>query len=113
MTPLLVALGAGVGAPLRYWLGRRLDAGGRWPTGTLLANTGGSLLLGLLGGLAVTGHALALLGVGFCGALTTWSGLAVQGHALGRVRGGAYVVATVALALAACAVGFVAGAGAG
>lgn len=105
----LVALGAAVGAPLRYWLWRRLDLPGR-PTGTLLANTGGSLLLGVLSGLALGGHLLALLGTGFAGALTTWSTLAVQTHGLGRRRGSAYVLTTLVLALGACTLGFLGGA---
>lgn len=105
----LVALGAAAGGPLRYWLGRRLDAPVR-PVGTLVANTAGSLLLGVLSGLALGGHLLALLGTGFAGALTTWSTLAVQTHGLGRRAGSVYVTTTLVLALGACAVGFVAGA---
>ncbi|MGV3564852.1 MAG: CrcB family protein [Nocardioides sp.] len=104
----LVALGAAVGAPLRYWLWRRWDAPGR-PVGTLVANTAGSLLLGVLSGLALGGHLLALLGTGLAGALTTWSTLALQTHGLGRRAGSAYVTTTLVLALGACAVGFVAG----
>lgn len=106
----LVALGAAAGAPLRYWLWRRLDAPRR-PVGTLVANTAGSLLLGVLSGLELGGHLLALLGTGFAGALTTWSTLAVQTHGLGRRAGSVYVTTTLGLALGACAVGFVAGAG--
>lgn len=105
MTPVLVAVGAALGAPLRYWLGQRLDLS-TWPRGTLLANTVGSLLLGVLVGRSLDGDALALLGVGFCGALTTWSGLAVQTHDLGARRGTAYLVTTIALALLACGLGF-------
>lgn len=106
MTPLLVALGAAVGAPLRFWVGGRLDGAG-WPTGTLLVNVVGSFLLGLLAGLAVDGHTMALLGVGFCGGLTTYSSFAVQTHRLGWRRGAAYAVATVGLGLAAAALGWV------
>ena len=105
----LVALGAAAGAPLRFWLWRRLDAPGR-PVGTLLANTSGSLLLGALSGLALGGHLLALLGTGFAGAFTTWSALAVQSHDLGPRRGGAYAVTTLVLALVAVFLGFWAGA---
>ena len=63
-------------------------------------------LLGLLSGAAVDGDALALLGVGFCGGFTTYSAFAVQTHRLGWPRGAAYAVATIAPALAACALGF-------
>ncbi|WP_193609446.1 CrcB family protein [Nocardioides lijunqiniae] len=103
MTALLVALGGGVGAALRFLVGRRLDR--ELPLGTLLVNVAGSLLLGVLSGLALDGDALALLGTGFCGGLTTYSAFAVQTHALGR-RGAAYAAVTVLAALGACGLGF-------
>ena len=86
MTWLLVALGAAVGAPLRYVLAHRYD-GRLLPHGTVLANWAGSLLLGLFTGLGLSGDELALLGTGFCGALTTYSSFAVQTHDRGRVLG--------------------------
>lgn len=108
MTPLLVALGGAGGAALRWWLGVRLDSE-RFPRGTLLANLAGSLLLGVLVGLALRGHALALLGTGFCGALTTYSSFAVQAHDRGR-RAATYVAVTLGGSLALCTLGFVVGA---
>ncbi|SHE50659.1 fluoride efflux transporter CrcB [Streptoalloteichus hindustanus] len=77
MTALLVALGAAVGAPLRYltdlWVRDRFGAG--FPWGTLAVNVVGSLVLGVVSGMALTDAdpAQALVGVGFCGALTTYS----------------------------------------
>lgn len=106
MSALLVALGAAVGAPLRYWLAVRLD--GDWPTGIWLANTAGSTLLGLFVGLGADGDALALLGTGFCGAFTTYSTFAVQTVARGR-RGPSYAALTVLTCLGGCALGFVIG----
>lgn len=106
MTVLLVALGASVGAPLRYVAGHFLDRD--FPTGTLLVNVVGSFVLGLLSALALSGHTMALLGVGFCGGLTTYSSFAVQTSRLGARRGTAYVVATLTLSLGACALGFAA-----
>ena len=55
-------------------------APGPFPHGTLAVNVAGSLILGLLAGLGsgVPGPVGALLGTGFCGALTTWSTFAVQ-----------------------------------
>ncbi|HEX6342039.1 CrcB family protein [Umezawaea sp.] len=69
MTALLVAAGAAAGAPLRYLVGRAFPG----PRGTLLVNVAGSLLLGFLIALPASGTALAVLGTGFCGALTTYS----------------------------------------
>ncbi|TWG91410.1 CrcB protein [Nocardioides sp. J9] len=101
---LLVGLGGGAGSALRYALGQRYDD--RWHHGTLAANTVASLLLGLCAGWALDGHALALAGTGFCGGLSTYSSLAVQTRDLGPRRGAAYAALTVALGLAAAAVGF-------
>jgi len=105
---LLVALGAALGAPLRFAVATALDAE-RFPRGTLLVNVAGSFLLGLFVGGGVTGTALAFLGTGFCGGFTTYSAFAVQTHRLGVARGAAYAVLTTGLALAACAAGFVLG----
>ncbi len=77
MTLLLVALGAAVGAPLRYLVDRAVQArhDSLFPWGTFAVNVVGSFLLG---GLAATaahtpGPVLALAGTGLCGALTTYS----------------------------------------
>ena len=94
MTGLLVALGAAVGAPLRFLMGHWLDRRLHW--GTLLVNLAGSLVLGALVGGAVTGDWLALLGTGFCGGLTTYSAFAVQAVDGGRRRRAAYVAVTIA-----------------
>jgi CrcB protein len=101
---LLVALGAGVGAPLRYAVGQRLD--GRLPRGTILVNWLGSFLLGWLSGLGLAGGPMALLGTGFCGGLTTYSSFVVQAHARGPRLGSVTVVATLVPALLLCAAGF-------
>jgi CrcB protein len=74
----MIAAGA-VGAPVRYLVQSfvRDPAGGAFPWGTLLVNTSGSLLLGLLTGLGLY-HAFPetprlVLGTGLCGAYTTFS----------------------------------------
>lgn len=107
MTVLLVALGAAVGAPARYALAHLLDD--ELPVGTLVVNVLGATLLGFLTATSPGEHAMALLGVGFCGGFTTWSSLAVQTHDRGWSGGGRYLTLTVALAMAGCAIGFVAG----
>jgi CrcB protein len=92
MTPLLVALGAAAGATLRFLaahlVDHRLD-GGRFPAGTLLVNVIGSTLLGVFSAWSLSGHLTALLGVGFCGGLTTYSAFAVRTHEAGWARGSA------------------------
>ena len=107
MTPLLVALGAAAGAPLRLLAGHWLDRD--FPFGTLLVNVLGSFLLGWFSALSLGDHAYALLATGFCGAFTTYSAFAVKTHEHGPRGGTSYAVATVALALAACAGGFLLG----
>ncbi len=104
MTALLVALGAAVGAPVRFALGEWLDDD--VPLGTLVVNVVGSALLGLFSALSLSESAAALLGAGFCGGLTTYSAFAVQTHRSGRRLGAAYAVATIVLSLAACGLGF-------
>ncbi|MGN9776919.1 fluoride efflux transporter CrcB [Micromonospora sp. H33] len=96
MTVLLIALGAAVGAPLRYLTDRAVQArfGTAFPWGTLTVNVAGSLLLGILVGLPVSPTIGAPLGTGLCGALTTYSTFSYEtlrlarsgrpGHALGN-----------------------------
>ncbi|MGA0567820.1 fluoride efflux transporter CrcB [Rathayibacter sp. KR2-224] len=83
MTPALlatfVALSGGVGAVARFVLDGVLRSRLRWlvPAGTLIVNVSGSLLLGLITGLAAF-HAAPdnlriVLGTGFLGGYTTFS----------------------------------------
>jgi CrcB protein len=104
VTAVLVALGAGAGAALRFLTAHHLDA--RVPWGTLAVNVLASFVLGLCSGLSLDGHALALVGIGFCGGLSTYSAFAVQTHGRGPAHGTAYATATILLALAACGAGF-------
>lgn len=104
LTALLVAVGGASGATLRFLAGHLWDRA--LPVGTLLVNVVGSFLLGLFSALSLDADALALLGTGFCGGLTTYSAFAVQTHALGPRRGSGYGAVTVVAALAACALGF-------
>jgi CrcB protein len=77
MTAVLVFVGAMVGAPLRYLTDRMVQArhDSLFPWGTFTVNVAGCLVLGTLTGIgsALPGPVLALLGTGFCGALTTYS----------------------------------------
>lgn len=76
----MVVLGAAVGAPLRYLVDRLVQArhGTLFPWGTLTVNVSGSALLGFLAALPADGGVMALAGVGFCGALTTYSTLGYE-----------------------------------
>lgn len=75
MTAVLVFLGGMLGAPLRYLADRAVRSrhDGHFPWGTLAVNVAGCLVLGGLAALALSAPLLALLGTGFCGALTTYS----------------------------------------
>jgi CrcB protein len=101
----LLALGGGVGAALRYVLGHVYDRPGRLPWGTVAANLAGSFALGVVVGSDLDEPLRALLGLGLCGALTTYSAFAVQAHGLGLRRGALLVLVTLPPALALCAAG--------
>jgi CrcB protein len=103
MTVLLVALGAAVGAPLRYLTDRAVQSrfGSRFPYGTMIVNVAGSLLLGFLAGRPASAAWTALLGTGFCGALTTYSTFSWETLTLARERGTRPALANVVLSLTA------------
>lgn len=110
MTVLLVAIGGAVGALGRYLTDRVVArvAGRGFPWGTLVVNVAGSFLLGLILG-RTDGHLAALLGTGFCGALTTYSTFSSETVGLLDERAGGRavgnVVISIALGLAACVLG--------
>jgi len=74
---VLVALAAGVGAVLRFLVDRMVPPH-HFPRGTILVNTTGSLLLGVV----VGGGLSTVLGVGLLGGYTTLSTYAVETVAL-------------------------------
>ena len=108
MIALLVALGAAIGAPLRFLCAYYLDR--PFPRGTLLVNVAGSFVLGVCSALALSGSLLALVGTGFCGTVTTYSAFSVQTVTLGRRTGTVYAALTIILALLAATLGFALGA---
>jgi len=102
MDYLLVAFGGAVGAPLRYLTDRFVSTRHHslFPWGTLAVNVAGSLILGLMAGAALVGAATSavglLLGVGLCGALTTYSTFSYETVRLFEQRAWLLAVANVA-----------------
>ena len=112
------AAAGGAGAGLRFLLDAAVmrTRHGRFPLGILIVNVSGSLALGLLTGLsgAIVGPALAVvLGTGLLGGYTTFSTVSVETVLLmqrGRRRAALFnLVGTLALALAAAAIGVLLG----
>jgi CrcB protein len=103
VTLLLIALGAAVGAPLRYLTDRLIQTrhDSLFPWGTLAVNVAGSALLGLLAGLPASPMLMAVVGAGFCGALTTYSTFTYE--TLRLVQDGAYLYATANIAVSVIA----------
>jgi fluoride exporter len=103
-TMLLVALGAAIGAPVRYLTDRVIQARRHdsvFPWGTLAANVSGCLILGFLAGLPASAAVMAAAGIGFCGALTTYSTFGYETLRLSQQRARFYAVANVAATLLA------------
>nr|WP_204342084.1 fluoride efflux transporter CrcB [Micromonospora terminaliae] len=100
---MLIALGAAVGAPLRYLTDRAVQArhASAFPWGTLTVNVAGSLVLGVVTALPTSPAVTALLGTGFCGALTTWSTLSYETLRLHRGGRRGHAVANVLVSIAA------------
>lgn len=94
MTVLLVAAGAALGAPLRYVTDRAVQAhhDSAFPWGTLAVNVVGCWLLGLLTAMPLGADLAALVGTGFCGALTTYSTFSYE--TLRLVQDRAWLLAT-------------------
>lgn len=112
---MFVALGGAVGAVARHVLDRTITprTPGDYPSGILVANLVGSFVLGLVTAMGA-GWVVPAIGVGFCGALTTYSTVAASTWAFAEERrvGRAVVVitATVVGATLSAWVGMVVGA---
>jgi CrcB protein len=119
VTFLMVALGAGLGAPLRYLTDRGIQSrhDSVFPWGTLTVNLVASLILGVLAG---AGSSLdpnlgLLIGTGFCGGLSTYSTFSYETLRLAQDGARFFAAANVALSLVAgigaAALGWAVGAG--
>ena len=116
---IAVVLGSVLGGAARYlisgFIARRI--GETYPWGTLFINVSGALLIGIFGALAQD-HALLFASpdpwlfavTGFLGCYTTVSSFSLQTLSLARDGEGgralSYIVLSVALSLAAAAIGF-------
>lgn len=84
---LLVGLGGALGAISRFYITGKLNPTRGFPIGTLLVNVVGSFLLGFLWGWLEGSPFYLFAGVGFMGALTTFSTLHVELHKLRKKKG--------------------------
>jgi fluoride exporter len=114
---LVVALAGAVGAVARFLTDGAVQdrRAGAFPLGTLTVNCLGSFILGVVTGLAwyhgLGGRIHAVVGVGFCGAFTTWSSVTWETvrlveDGLGR-SAVVHMVGGVAAALGLAALGMV------
>lgn len=83
---LLVFVGGGFGSVLRYVIGKYFNATPNgFPYGTFAVNILGSLLIGVILGLAAKNNSISqsqtlLLATGFCGGFTTFSAFAYENY---------------------------------
>jgi fluoride exporter len=115
MTVAMVLLGGAIGAPLRYLTDVFVQSrhSTSFPVGTLLVNVFGSLVLGVIAGLVgstTSSWVFALVGTGFCGALTTFSTFSFETVRLAQegsmIKAAVNAFASVAVALGMCAAGY-------
>ena len=112
MTYLFIVAGAVLGAPLRYFLGVRIQSatGSSFPWGTFTINVTGCLLIGILLGFAERHEwpgreARLFLVTGFLGSYTTFSAFGFEAYTLLRgdevLRALAYAIASVVFGVGA------------
>ena len=93
---LLVGAGGFAGSALRYLISRLMlpwAVSSGFPFSTLTVNVAGSLLIGALMGLGLSGGWALLCIVGFCGGFTTFSTFSLETVTL--LRAGSYVPAAL------------------
>lgn len=103
MIPLMVAIGAAIGAPARYVIDRKVQAqhGSALPWGTLCVNVVAALILGVATGVAaqLSPQVSVLIGTGLCGALSTFSTLSYDTIRLLTTGSRRYALANIAVSL--------------
>ncbi|MCV7228418.1 fluoride efflux transporter CrcB [Mycolicibacterium komossense] len=106
-----VAVVGGFGAIARFMVDRAVArrVARRFPFGTLAVNISGAVLLGFIGGLALSHQAALLAGTAFVGAYTTFSTWVLETHRSAEERqvkaAVANIVVSVALGVAAAFLG--------
>ena len=117
MVAFLVALAGSAAAVARFLTDAAVQDRGRgtFPRGTMTVNVVGSIILGAITAMAwyhgLGGRIHTVVGVGFCGAFTTWSSVTWETVRLAEDGLGRQALVTmlggVATALAAAALGIV------
>jgi fluoride exporter len=111
---LLVGLGGGIGAMLRYFFSSIIKHN-TFPYNTLLINIAGSLLIGIVFGLSEKSNGISeqvklFIATGICGGFTTFSAFSVENMQMIKegdyVTAGVYIFASVALCVVAVFAGF-------
>lgn len=108
---LLVFVGGGLGSVLRYLVGKHLNNPEMGiPYGTFTANILGSLIIGIILGLAAKNNAITqnhtlLIATGFCGGFTTFSTFTYENHVF--LRSGDFL-SFVIYSIASFVIGFLA-----
>lgn len=113
----LVGIGGSLGAGARYLLGNlinRRKGYDQFPLGTWVINSTGSFLLGMLAQLHlandISDWLWYLVGVGFCGAYTTFSTFGYETITLlqsnKKMLAGIYVLSSVVVSILMAALGF-------
>jgi CrcB protein len=118
MAYLWVAIGGALGSVARFWFANWMAVvtGAEFPWGTLVINIVGSFVISFFGVLTGTAarfsvpyEARVFVTVGLCGGFTTFSSFSLQTVELVRTgqpgRAAVYVLASVSLCLAGCALG--------
>jgi CrcB protein len=101
VTPILFVLAAGFGAIGRHFVGQMICS---WQA-LLIVNTAASGLLGVIIGADLSIDTATILGIGFCGALSTYSSFALETQKLGWLWGSGYAALTIGCACAAASIG--------
>jgi CrcB protein len=112
---LLVFLGGGLGSALRFVISKYVNISYlQYPIGTFSVNVIGSLLIGVILGIAMKNSAVSqntvlFLATGFCGGFTTFSAFAYENYALLKngdlITFSLYTLGSLILGLGAVVVG--------